>query len=137
MLIIKHTITTKASLENIWNLWQDVNNWHTWDNMTEYYSLNGPFQEGTTGVWKSKEGPLVHLKLTQVEPLKVYVGECKLFLAKLISSHFLTKVNGNTQVTQQFEIKGPLAFLYAYHLGSKLKKDLFLEMEYLRKRAEF
>jgi hypothetical protein len=41
-----------------------------------------------------------------------------------------------THITQQFEIKGPLAFLFAYHLGSKLKKDLVLEMESLKKKAE-
>ncbi len=136
MIIIKHTITIDAPAQVIWNLWKDVQQWHTWDNITESYSLNGPFQTGTTGQWKSKNGPPVHLTLTRVEPLKVYVGECKLFLARLISSHFLSESGGKTHVTQQFEIKGPLAFLFAYHLGPKLKKDLILEMESLKKKAE-
>jgi len=136
MLIIKHTITTSASPETIWSIWKDIQHWHTWDNVTESYHLNGPFQTGTTGQWKPKNGPVVEITLTQVEPLKAYVGECKLFLARLISSHFLSTSNGKTQVTQQFEIKGPLAFLFAYHLGPKLKKDLVLEMESLKGKAE-
>src|SRR5262249_840166 len=111
MLIAKHTITTNASPETIWNIWKDIKNWHTWDNVTEYYTLNGPFQSGTTGQWKPKNGPVVHLTLTRVEPLKAYIGECKLLFARLISSHFLSSVNGKTHVTQQFEIKGSLAFL--------------------------
>ncbi len=136
MLITRHTITTEASPEDIWNIWGDIKNWHTWDNVTEYYSLDGPFHAGTTGEWKSKDGPRVKITLTRVEPLKAYVAECKLFLARLISSHFLTTSDGKTQVTQQFEIKGHLAFLFAYHLGPKLKKDLLVEMESLRKKAE-
>jgi len=136
MLIIKYTLTTKASPEDIWNIWQDAKNWNIWDNNTEYYFLDGPFQEGTKGVWKPKEGPPIQITLTRVEPFKLYVGEAKLFLARLISSHYLTKSDGKTQVTQQFEIKGPLAFLFVYHLGPKLKKDLLLEMESLIKKAE-
>lgn len=136
MLIIKHTITTKASPEDIWNIWQDVKNWHTWDNVTEYYSIDGPFQKGTKGTYKAKGGRQVQIVFTQVEPLKIYVAECRLFLARIISSHYLTKSDGKTQVTQQLEIKGPLAFLFAYHLGSSLKKNLFLEMESLVKKVE-
>lgn len=136
MLIVKHSLITKASPEDIWNLWQDARNWNSWDNNTEYYFLEGPFQEGSKGVWKPKEASPIALTLTHIEPLKLYVGEVKLFLALLISSHYLNKLDGKTQVTQQFEIKGPLSFLYAYHLGSKLKKDLLLEMESLVKKAE-
>ena len=136
MLIIKHTITTNASVEAIWNIWQDIKNWHTWDNVTEYYSLDGPFQEGTKGVYKPKGGPLIQVKLTQVEPLKIYAAECKLFLARIISSHCLSTSNGKTQVTQQIEIKGPLAFLFGYHLGNTLRKNLLVEMKSLIKKAE-
>lgn len=136
MLIAKHTITTTATPNDIWNIWKDIKNWHTWDNITESYSLNGPFQTGTTGEWKAKDSPVVKVTLTQVEPLKVYVGEVKLFLARFISSHFINVVDGTTQVTQQFEVKGPLAFLYAWHLGPKLKRDLVIEMESLKKKAE-
>lgn len=136
MLIAKHTLTTKASPETIWNLWQDAKNWSTWDKNTEYYFLEGPFQEGIKGVWKPKDGSPIAITLTRVEPLKVYIGEVKLFLARFISSHYLSKVNGETQITQQFEINGPLAFLYALHLSYKLKKDLLLEMESLVKKAE-
>ena len=31
MLIIKHTVETTASPEEIWDVWQDVSNWNTWD----------------------------------------------------------------------------------------------------------
>ena len=136
MVIIKHTIATKASRETIWNIWQDVKNYNRWDDVTEYCSLEGPFKEGTIGRWKPKGGHALQVKLIQVEPLKIYVTEFKLFLARIVSSHYLTESAGKTQITQQLEIKGPLAFLFAYHLGSTIKKNILLEMEALVKKAE-
>lgn len=136
MVIIKHTIETKASREDIWNIWQDVKNYNTWDGVTEYCSIDGAFKEGTKGTWKPKEGPPLQMKFTRVEPLKVFVTEFKLFLARIISSHYLTESTGRTQITQQIEVKGSLAFLYAYHLGSAMKKNLPQEMEAIVKKAE-
>jgi hypothetical protein len=136
MLIVKHTVETTAPPKAVWNVWQDVKNYNTWDNVTSYCSLDGPFKEGTTGVWKPKGGPALQVKLTRVEPLKVYTAEFKLFLARIISSHYLAESHGKTQVTQQIEIVGPLAFFFAYHLGHALKKDLSREMEALVKKAE-
>ena len=77
MLIIEHTVETTASPAAIWNIWQDVENWNTWDAGIEYSRLDGPFQTGTTGILKPKEGPLVKTKLTGVEPLKGFSDEAE------------------------------------------------------------
>lgn len=138
MLIIKHTlVANKVSPEDIWNIWQDVENYNAWDLVTEYSSLDGSFKEGAKGKWKAKEGPILEMKVTRVEPLKVFISEFKLFLARIVASHYLTESAGKTHVTQQLEIKGPLAFLFAYHLRNTMKKNLPIEMESLIKRIEF
>lgn len=136
MLIIKHTVETKASPESIWHIWQDVKNWNTWDHGIEYSRIDGPFEEGTTGVLKPKGGPLVRTKLTGVDPLKKFVDESKLFLAKIIVSHYLAKSGDKTLVTHQIEMTGPLAFLFAYLIGRTMKKNLPQEMEAMVKKAE-
>lgn len=136
MLIIKHTVETKASPEAIWNIWKDVKNWNTWDHGIEYSTLNGRFEEGTTGTLKPKGGPKVSTKLTCVEPYKKFVDESKLFLAKIIVSHHLTESLGKTLVTHQIEMTGPLAFLFAYVIGRTMKKNLPKEMETMVKKAE-
>jgi hypothetical protein len=135
MIIIRHSIETKASREDVWNIWQDAKNWNTWDNVTEYCSIDG-ITQGATGTWKPKEGPALQMKVTRVEPLKEFVTEFKLFLARVISYHYLTESSGKTVLTEQIEIKGPLAFLFAYHVGKGLKKSLPKEMEALIKKAE-
>lgn len=136
MLIIKHTVETTASPEAIWEIWQDVANWNTWDHGIEYSSLDGPFKAGTTGTLKPKGGPLVQTKLTAVEPHKLFIDEAKLTLARIIVSHFLSESNGKTYVTHQIEMRGPLAFFFAFVIGRNMKKNLPIEMSAMVKKAE-
>lgn len=137
MLIIRHTVETKASASSIWRLWQDVQNWNTWDTGIEYSTIQGPFITGTKGTLKPKGGPLVHTQLTLVEPLKRFVDESKLPLAtRLIFSHFLEEIKGKTLVTHQIEMKGPFAFLFAFLIGRTMKKNLPHEMLAMVKKAE-
>lgn len=136
MLIIKHTVETTAPASVIWHIWQDVKNWHTWDHGIEYATNNGPFIAGSTGTLKPKGGPLVHTLLTHVEFMKMFVDESKLPFARIIVSHFLKVSSGITYVTHQIEMKGPLAFLFSYLIGRKMKKNLPQEMLTMIKKAE-
>lgn len=136
VLIIKHTVETNASPEAIWEIWQDVTNWNTWDHGIEYSTIDGPFKAGTTGTLKPKGGPLVYTTLTAVEPKKFFIDEAKLTLARIIVSHFLTESNGKTHVTHQIEMTGPLAFFFAIVIGRNMKKNLPQEMAAMIKKAE-
>jgi len=136
VLIIKHTIETTASPEAIWEIWQDVTNWNTWDHGIEFSTIDGPFQAGTTGTLKPKGGPLAHTKLTAVEPKNLFINEAKLTLARIIVSHFLTESNGKIHVTHQIDMTGPLAFFFAFVIGKKMKKNLPQETAAMIKKAE-
>lgn len=136
MLIIKHTVETIASPNAIWKIWQDVSNWNTWDHGLEFSKIDGSFKTGTTGTLKPKGGPIVQTKLIYVEPVKIFVDEAKLTLARIIVSHFLTEHEGKTQVTHQIEMKGPLAFFWSYLIGRNMKKNLPQEMLPMVRKAE-
>jgi hypothetical protein len=136
MLIIKHTVETTASPEAVWDIWQDVSNWNTWDPGIEFSTIDGPFKAGTTGTLKPKGGPLVHTKLTSVQPKRMFVDEAKLTLARIIVTHSLTESAGKTYVTHQIEMTGPLAFLFAFLIGRNMKKNLPQEMRKMVKKAE-
>ncbi len=69
MFIIKHTVETKATPTQIWRIWEDVENWKTWDQQIELSQIDGPFQTGTTGSTKFVSTPLFKTLLTKVEPL--------------------------------------------------------------------
>lgn len=136
MLIIKHTVQTTAPDWAIWQIWSDVSNWSTWDHGIQSSSINGPFAVGTTGKLKPKGGPEVITKLTSVTPNKSFIDEAKLFGAKIIVSHNLTQSGKKTLVTHQIEMKGPLAFFFAFVIGRNMKKNLPTEMLALVEKAE-
>lgn len=136
MLIVKHTVETTASPGAIWQIWEDVAHWNSWDHGIEFSRIEGPFQTGTTGVLKPKGGPLVHTKLTRVEPMKLFIDEAQLTLARIIVSHSLNESAGKTLVTHEIKMQGPLAFLFAFLLGRTMKKNLPDEMRALVKKAE-
>ncbi|MBS3904956.1 MAG: SRPBCC family protein [Simkania sp.] len=136
MLIITHTVETTAPASAIWHIWQDVKHWNTWDHGIEFSTSDGPFVVGTTGTLKPKGGPLVHIQLTCVEPMKKFVDEAKLPCTRIIVTHSLTESKGKTYVTHRIEMKGLLAYLFAFLIGRDMKKNLPQEMLAMVKQAE-
>ncbi|MBY0109549.1 MAG: SRPBCC family protein [Candidatus Babeliaceae bacterium] len=136
MIIIKYTIETTATPAQIWQVWQDVGNWKTWDHDLEQARIDGSFQEGTSGILKFKDSPDLKTLLTRVEPFKLFVQEAQLPLAKVVMSHFISQMAGKTQVTIQTEVRGPLAFFFYLLLGSSIKKKVPVEVEEMLKRAK-
>lgn len=136
MFIVKHTVETEATPIQIWKVWEDVENWKTWDQEIELSRLDGPFQTGTTGCTKFVGTPLFKTLLTQVEPYKLVVQEAYLFFAKVVSYQSMIHTYGKTQVTFQVEIRGPLSFFYACMLGRFIKKKIPAEMEEMLKRVQ-
>lgn len=135
MHIIEHTVETKATPIQIWKVWEDVENWKTWDQEIELSRIDGPFRTGTTGCTKFAGNPLFKTLLTQVEPHKLVVQETYLSFAKVVSYQSMRQVAGKTQVTFQIEIKGPLSFFYACMIGRFIKKKLPTEMQEMLKRV--
>lgn len=68
--------------------------------------------------------------------MKSFVDESKLPGARIIMSHTLTESAGRLLLTHQIEMKGPLAFLFAYLIGRTMKKNLPIEMRALITKAE-
>ena len=136
MHIIKHTVETKISPTQIWKIWEDVENWKTWDREIELTRIDGPFQAGTTGATKFVGTPLFKTLLTHVEPYKLVVQEAHLFCAKVVSTQLMSQVAGKTEVTFQIEVRGPMSFFYACMLRRFIKKKIPIEVETMLKRAE-
>jgi len=136
MLITEHSVQTNVTPEQIWRVWQDVESWPSWDHDLEFSRIDGPFQTGTTGCFKTKSGPVLKTVLTRVEPLKIFVQEAKLPLAKVIMTHTISELDGKTQVIIKTEVKGLLAFFYYYLIGRSIKNKVPIEVKEMLKKAE-
>ncbi len=135
MRIIKHTVETKAAPEQIWKLWEDVENWKTWDREIELSRIDGPFQTGVTGSTKFVGTPVLKTLLRQVVPMELVVQEASVLSAKVVSYQSMRRVGDMTEVTFEVEIEGPLSFVYKCMLESFIKKKIPIEMEEMLKRA--
>jgi hypothetical protein len=136
VFIIKYTVTTTATPAQIWHVWQDVENWNTWDHDLELSKINGPFQVGTTGELKFKDSPPLKTLLTCVEEPKIFVQEAKLPLARVIMTHTTNNVDRKTHVTIQTEVRGLFAFFYFILLGRSIKKKVPMEVQEMLKKAK-
>lgn len=135
MYIVEHSVETTATPDQIWQVWQDVENWNSWDHETELSWLDGPFETGTRGYLKPVEGPFLRTLLIHVEPCKMFVQEAKLTFAKVVMTHVISQVCGKTKVTFRTEIRGLLAFFFACLIGRSIKKRIPTEMEEMLKKA--
>ncbi|PIE00869.1 MAG: polyketide cyclase/dehydrase and lipid transport [Acidobacteria bacterium] len=130
------TIKTKATPEQIWKLWSDVDNWNSWDTQTEYSSLNGDFEVGTELIIKPAGGPKSKCKLIEVSPKKSFTVLGSLPLTKMYFIHELEKKGSETSITHSVEMKGPLTFMFSRIIGKNMEEELKEAMDNLAKMAE-
>ena len=132
----KVTIKTKASQEQIWNLWSNVKNWNKWDSEVEYSELNGKFDIGTFGILKPRKGPKSKFKLISVDKLNEFTSRSFLPLTKMDFIHEMNEKDGELFITHGVEIKGLLTFLFSRVIGKKIISELPQTMENLSKLAK-
>jgi hypothetical protein len=133
---IEHRITTTASPESIFRIYQDVNNWHTWDPDTKRASLEGPFEVGSQGRLTPTKGNAVPMVLTQVEPGRCFTVESKLPLFRMIFEHELAPVPGATEVVHRVTFSGLLSVVLGPMLSKQLNSGLPVTLSKLKDLAE-
>ncbi|WP_186645622.1 hypothetical protein [Fluviispira vulneris] len=80
-------VSTEATPEQIWALWQDTSAWPSWDTELKWVKLFGDFSVGTTGRMKPINGPEVEFKLSRVERYRAFSDIAQLPLTKLVFDH--------------------------------------------------
>ena len=136
MVIIKHSIKTKAKPEAIWALWSKIETWPTWDHGIEGGKVDGPFVAGARGWLKPKGGPKVKFQLLDVQENKHFHDRSFLPLTHLDFIHTVEREGENTIVTHQVEMNGLLTFIFSRVIGTGIKHDLPAAMEKLIEMAE-
>lgn len=108
-----HTIVTKeATKEQMWKLFADVNNWHTWDDGIESASISGSFEKGNRFTLKPKGGPQVNIELIETIENKKFTDLTRFPLAKMYGEHIFEETPEGLQITTTMKVEGPLGFLW-------------------------
>lgn len=120
-----HTIVTKdASKEQMWRLFTDVNNWHTWNNEVEYAKLEGKFESGNHYFIKPKKGQMVRVKLLEVTEYHHCLEEGRFPLAKMYYDHKLEEISEGLRITSTITVQGILSFIWVKLVVKKIADSM-------------
>ena len=106
------TIVKGASLEALWAVWSDVNQWHTWQDDIEFAKIEGAFKSGNSFAFKPKGGPNLVLGLPEVNPNKNFITVTSFFGATMRDNHELIAHADGIEVKTTITMDGILSWVW-------------------------
>jgi hypothetical protein len=124
-----HSIVTKdVTKEQMWKLFADVNNWHTWDTGIEYAKMTGKFEKGNFFELKPKGGPKIKIELVETIENHKFIDLTKFPLAKMNGEHTFEETPNGLKITTTMTVKGFLSFLWVKLVAKNIADGLPKEM---------
>ncbi|MEP7167706.1 MAG: SRPBCC family protein [Candidatus Woesebacteria bacterium] len=125
-----HQIVTKeVTKEQMWKLFSDVNNWHTWDQGCEFAKMEGKFEKGNHFILRPKGGPNVKIELLEVVENKSFLDVTKFPLAKMYDNHQFEETADGLKITHTITVEGILGFLWVKIVAQKLADASLTDMQ--------
>jgi len=125
-----HSIVTKeVTKEQMWKLFADVNNWHTWDKGIEFARLEGKFEKGNHFILRPKGGPDVKVELLETVENKGFLDVTKFPLAKMYDNHIFEETKEGLKITNTISMTGLLGFLWIKIVAQKIAAALPTDMQ--------
>ena len=100
------------SAEQVWKVWTDLNQWHTWQSDIEYAKLEGEFKVGNTFLLKPKGGPQVKIEIIQVAENKQFMDLTRFPGARMYGSHEFVMHGDELEIKTTMSIEGWLSLLW-------------------------
>ena len=127
------TVTTTAEPDAVWAVWSDSETWPDWDPAVQQVTLDGAFEQGTSGTM-TLTGPIeVPLSLEVVEPGRRYLDQLTMGDLVIRIDHVVEPLDGGgSEVTVATTIEGP----GAEDIGPMVTADAPVAMEALVAAAE-
>jgi hypothetical protein len=125
----------KVAKEQIWRVWEDVNQWHLWDSDIEFARIEGPFEVGGSFILKPKGGPKVKISLLKVQPKVAFTDVTTFPLAKMYGIHEMRETKEGLEVSHTVRIEGPLSFLWKKIVAEKVASGLEEQAQKMIQRA--
>ena len=122
--------------EAVFAVYEDVANWPAWDSDTLSSQLDGPFEPGSTGKLKPKQGPETKIQITEVTKNHSFTVECKLPLCKMHFVHEMVPTDQSTEVTNKIIFSGLLSPVFSRLIGNEIKDTLPSSLRGLKEHIE-
>ena len=122
-------VTTEVTKEQIWKLFSDVNNWHTWDKGIEFAKLEGKFEAGNYFILRPNGGQKVKVELLETIENQKFLDVTKFPLAKMYDNHLFEETPNGLKITNTITVKGILGFLWVKIVAQKIADALPVDMQ--------
>jgi hypothetical protein len=120
-----YSTTVKGiDVARLWQVWTDVDAWHSWQSDLAYAKLEGPFAAGSTFLLKPKGGPRVRITLTTVESQQRFVDLTRFPLARMYGDHQFIVRGDEVELRTTVSVDGPLGFLWRKLVGEGVAASL-------------
>ncbi len=124
-----HSIVTKdVTKEQLWKLFANVNQWHSWDEGVEYAKMEGKFEKGNHFLLKPKGGPKVKIQLVETIENRKFVDMTRFPLAKMYGEHTFEEAPHGLKITTTMKVEGLLGFLWRKIVAQGIVDSLPSEM---------
>jgi len=133
---IEGKILVKASPENIFDVYTNVEEWCSWDADVKSSSISGVFKQGAKGELIPSKGPKAKFSLAEVTLNQSFTSETKLPLCCMRFEHQLKSSGEFTEVIHRVEFTGALSFIWRQLIGSQIKKGMPDALNGLKKICE-
>lgn len=132
-----HSIVTKeVTKEQMWKLFADVNNWHTWDAGVESAKLEGKFEKGNYFMFQPKGGPKLKIRIVEATENKSFTDFTKFPLAKMYGEHTFEETPNGLKLTTTMKVEGILGFVWRKIVAQKIVDTLPEDMQQQIKTAK-
>lgn len=122
-------VTNKVSKEQLWTLFSDVNNWHTWDDSIEYARMKGKFEKGNYFILRPKGGPNVRIELVETVKNYRFTDLTRFPLAKMYGDHLFEESPEGLKLTITMTVTGILGFLWVKLVAGKIADSMHRDVE--------
>jgi hypothetical protein len=121
-------VTREVTKEQMWKLFADVNNWHTWDTGIEFAKLEGKFEKGNHFMFQPKGGPKLKIEIIEAIENQNFTDFTKFPLAKMYGEHTFEDTPNGLKITTTMKVEGILGFLWIKIVAQKIVDALPTDM---------
>jgi hypothetical protein len=126
---------TGLKAEQVWQVWTDVNRWHTWQTDIEYARLDGVFAPGSTFTLKPKGGPRVNIEIVTAEPNRRFTDLTRFPGARMYGDHEFVAQGDALEIRTTMRVAGPLAFVWRKLVAEGVAKGVAAQTAQLVAKA--
>ncbi len=131
-----HRRTVKGmNAEQLWQVWIDVNQWHTWQSDIENAHIDGEFAVGNSFALKPKGGPKVNIEIIEAVPSRRFTDLTRFPGARMYGSHEFVVRDEEVEIRTAISIEGPLAFVWRKIVAEDVASGMAEQTEKLIERA--